>query len=180
LFKLILKLKFDACSLIESQKLHLIPLINEIYGPIYVTGEVFNEAIEKGLEEHNPIAENLKNFVDQRSIIRINSHGILKSNVGTGEATTIAEVIHEANQKEETAFFSEDKKALNVAIRENLEVRNIELLLVEACILEKITFVEFEQKLLEFDSFHKLSLFRITELRQFVQLVKENARKGRT
>ncbi|MHA1647521.1 MAG: hypothetical protein ACTSVL_08110 [Promethearchaeota archaeon] len=167
-----MKLKFDACSLIESQKLEIIPLINQLHGKIYITGEVYNEAIGRGLHNHNPVADHLEEHIEQGWIRKIDSHGIVRANLGIGEAETIAEVIHENQTEENIAFVSEDKKALNEAIKNNLDVRSITILLLESCISGLITEDEFEEKIISFNKFHKLGLIRVSELRHFLKLFK--------
>ena len=93
--------------------------------------------------------------------------------MGKGETETIAEVIHEANKKDRASFVSEDKKAMTLAIREKQDIREIAMLLLEACVSGKITEEEFDQDIIAFDSFHKLSLIRIAELRRYLQMIKK-------
>ncbi|MHA1584235.1 MAG: hypothetical protein ACTSWL_03200 [Promethearchaeota archaeon] len=165
-----MRLKFDSCSLIEAQKLNIIPLINEIYGSIYITPQVNKEAIENEL--NNDIISELKNKIKHKSIIKIPANGIILSNLGRGEAETIAEVKNENDNGEMAVFVSEDKKAMQVALKQNQRVLSLEMLLVEACLKNYLSEQEFKEKIYEFDSFHKLKLIRMSELFEYVRLNK--------
>ncbi len=170
-----MKLKFDSCSLIEAQKLDIIPLINSIYGTIYITPQVHKESIKDNI--HSEITSKLKKHLNQQNIINIKANGILLSNLGRGEAETIAEVKNESENGEMAVYISEDKKSLREALKMNQRVLGLEMILVEACLRNYITEREFKEKIYEFDSFHKLNLIRISELFEYVRLFKSKNRR---
>ncbi len=168
-----MKLKYDACSLIECQKLGIIPLFHELYGPLYITRAAHAECLAKKSIEYQTIAEKIQEYVTLNKVEVIDARGVLVSNLGTGEKELLAEVKHEKDHQEEVFCVTEDKKAKRQAIALDLEVLGIDYLLMEACIEGKITEEEFDQKILALDKFHKLNLLRVTELRRYVALVKK-------
>jgi len=170
-----MKLKFDSCSLIEAQKLDIIPLINTLYGSIYITPQVHQEAIKDNI--NSEITSKLRVHLNQQNIIKIKANGILLSNLGHEEAETIAEVKNESENGEKAIYISEDKKSLRVAIKLNQRVLGLEMLLVEACCRNYLSEQEFKEKIYEFDSFHKLNLIRISEIFEYVRLFKSKNKK---
>jgi len=167
-----MKLKYDACSLIECQKLEIIPLFYELFGPLYITQSAYAECISKKNLEYQRIAEKIQDFVTVKMVNVMSARGVLLSNLGAGEKEVLAEAKYEKDQQEEVFCVTEDKKAKRQAIALNLEVLGIDYLLVEACIEEKITEEDFDQKIIALDHFHKLNLLRVTELRRYVALFK--------
>lgn len=172
LYSVYVKLKIDTCSLIELQKLSLIPIIHEMYGPLHITTAVYNELINDALPRNRTFSEKFINDIEKKTIQLIDYKGILTNNLGKGEAETIAEVKKETDDGEEVLFVTEDKKAKQISIQNHLNVLSVDFLLVQACIEKKISEFEFDKKLMEFDSFHKLNLIRITELRKYISLFK--------
>jgi hypothetical protein len=75
-----MKLKFDACS-VESIKLDVVPLINQLHGPILITPEVKSETVEHNIPKYQSIAEKIKHFVDSKQIKLISAHGIMISSL---------------------------------------------------------------------------------------------------
>jgi len=172
---LLMKLKFDACSLILSQKLDVIPRLHEAFGTIFITTAVNEEAIN---QKKNPRSgKSIENFVVQGIIKNVIPRGILISSLGQGESETLAETKTEVDNSEEAIYVTDDKKAKKEAIRLGLDVLGLDSLLVELVLLDKITEDEFDTMLTALDKIHKLDLIRITELRRFVRLVK-NRKKG--
>jgi predicted nucleic acid-binding protein len=170
-----MKLKFDSCSLIEAQKLDIIPIITKLYGSIYITPQVYKESIEDNI--NLDITSKLNNHLNQQNIIKIKVNGILLSNLGRGEAETIAEVKNESENNEKAIFISEDKKALRIALKLKQRVLGLEMLLVEACFRNFLSEQEFKEKIYEFDSFHKLNLIRMSEIFEYVRLFKSKIKK---
>ena len=170
-----MKLKFDSCSLIEAQKLDIIPLINTLYGSICITPQVHQEAIKDNI--NSEIKSKLNIHLNQQNIINIKANGILLSNLGHGEAETIAEVKNESENGEKAIYISEDKKSVRVAIKLNQRVLGLEMLLVEACVRNYLSEQEFKEKIYEFDSFHKLNLIRISEIFEYIRISKSKNKK---
>ncbi len=173
-----MKLKYDACSLIECQKLGIIPLFHEMFGSLYITKATHAECLSKRHLEYQNIAEKIQEFVTSKIVEVIDARGVLLSNLGIGEKELLAEAKHEKDHQEEVFCVTEDKKAKRQAIALNLEVLGIDYLLVEACLQGKITEEEFDLKIIALDRFHKLNLSRVTELRRYVALFKK--KKGGT
>lgn len=166
-----MKLKFDACSLILSQKLDMIPRLHDTFGTIIITTTVHNEIMD---QKKNPgSAKSFKGFLAQGIIKNIVPRGILISTLGQGEAETLAEAKIEVDSKEEAICVTDDKKAKKEAIRLGLDVLGLDSLLVEMVLLGKITEDEFDDLLTALDKIHKLDLVRITELRRFIRRVKK-------
>jgi len=168
------KLKFDACSLILSQKLHLLPLLHDTFGTLYITSAVNDEVIKQGNKPES--AEKIKEFIDQGLIENIIPRGILLSSLGKGEGETLAETKTQKENGEDAVCVTEDKKAKKEAIRLNLDVLGLDSLLVEAVLLEKMTEDEFDDEILALDKIHKLDITRISELRRFIRIVTNKKR----
>jgi predicted nucleic acid-binding protein len=170
-----MKLKLDACSLILSQKLDVIPRLHDTFGTIFITTAVNEEVIN---QKKNPRSgKSIENFVAQGIIKNVIPRGILISSLGQGESETLAETKTEIDKGEEAIYVTDDKKAMKEAIRLGLDVLGLDSLLVELVLLDKITEDEFDTLLTALDKIHKLDLIRITELRRFVRLLK-NRKNG--
>jgi predicted nucleic acid-binding protein len=172
-----MKIKIDACSLIYLQKLDLIPHISRNLGDILITDEVYNEVINRGLEKGQSDAMRIKEQFDMGLIKQIEARGVMSSFLDIGEAQTLAEVKIEKDAGEKVVFISDDKKAKKEAIRNQVDMLGVDSLLVELYLKQILSADEFDEKILTFDTFHKLDLIRITELRRFIRIIKEAKNK---
>ncbi len=168
-----MNLKIDSCSLILLQHLDLIPLIHRSYGKILITEAVYHEVIVQGQKKKKPEANKLDNYVKLGLIEKIVNRGNLPINLGLGEAETLAESNFEQSQGEGVLCITEDKRAKQEAIRLNLALLGVDSLLVELCLKGDISIEKFDNLIIHLDSYHKLSLIRITELRRFIYHLKK-------
>ena len=137
------------------------------YAEIIITSEIEHETVERGLKEGYPDAKIIQQKINEGLIKVLECKEKQYLNLGDGEAEVLTETQREKKKDINAIFITQDKKAKNKAMLNEIPVQGGEVCLLESALQKKISRKFFLRKLSQLGTKFLIPNERIIEIEKY-------------